>query len=110
MHEGDAVLLPSRAPDARSSPVYTQDIGAGATLHAREAVGKLRPEELARPAALRPLLTLLGCGDAPVERLALQLLTALVDGSAEAAGLVRCAAHARSEAAKACRGFEMWRV
>jgi len=55
------------------------------------AVERLRPEELARPAALRPLFTLLGCGDPGVERLALQLLTALVDSSAEAATLVRCA-------------------
>ncbi len=54
------------------------------------AVERLRPEELARPAALRPLLTLLGCGDPGVERLALALLTALVDSSAEAATLVRC--------------------
>ena len=67
-----------------------QDIGAGKTLHAVEAVEKLQPEELARPAALRPLLMLLSCGDAAIERLALQLLTALVDSSAEAATLVRC--------------------
>jgi hypothetical protein len=67
-----------------------QDIGAGRTLHAVAAVEKLRPEELARPAALRPLLTLLSCGDATIERLALQLLSALVDSSAEAATLIRC--------------------
>ena len=67
-----------------------QDTGAGGTLHAVAAVERLRPEELARPAALRPLLTLLGCGDPGVERPALHLLTALVDSSAEAATLVRC--------------------
>ena len=69
----------------------------GKTLHAVEAVEKLRPEELARPAALRPLLMLLSCSDVAIERLALQLLTALVDSSAEAASLIRCTCSGGSE-------------
>ena len=81
-------LCIARAKPARRVRV-SQDIGAGNQLHAVAAVKKLRPEELARPAALRPLLTLLSCGDGIIERLALQLLSALVDSSAEAATLIR---------------------
>lgn len=53
------------------------------------ALEKLRPEVLARPAAIKPLLQLLSCGDHHVQRLALNLLAALVATGPEAGDAIR---------------------